>query len=149
MSKFGWSYPPGAENDPNAPYNQDYDDSEESTIETDSYIMETDPYGALVFVIGTADDFWCFDYDTNHDTQMIRLHATINSETGSFIMDAEPPVEIPFDEAIDYATALVDQAQEWCAENGIQHDTIGWNQEPDYFIKSIRTTIKQTPNEIL
>lgn len=24
---FGWSYPPGAENDPNAPYNQpDYDD---------------------------------------------------------------------------------------------------------------------------
>jgi hypothetical protein len=22
MSKFGWSYPPGAANDPNAPYNQ-------------------------------------------------------------------------------------------------------------------------------
>jgi len=22
MSKFGWSYPAGAENDPNAPYNQ-------------------------------------------------------------------------------------------------------------------------------
>ncbi len=26
MSKFGWSYPPGAANDPFAPYNQDYDD---------------------------------------------------------------------------------------------------------------------------
>lgn len=25
-SKFGWSYPPGAANDPNAPYNQDYPD---------------------------------------------------------------------------------------------------------------------------
>ena len=25
---FGWSYPPGAENDPNAPYNQD-DEGEE------------------------------------------------------------------------------------------------------------------------
>lgn len=25
MSKFGWSYPPGAANDPNAPYNQDDD----------------------------------------------------------------------------------------------------------------------------
>jgi hypothetical protein len=24
-SKFGWSYPPGAANDPNAPYNQDDD----------------------------------------------------------------------------------------------------------------------------
>jgi len=23
MSKFGWSYPPGAANDPHAPYNQD------------------------------------------------------------------------------------------------------------------------------
>jgi hypothetical protein len=23
MNKFGWSYPPGAANDPNAPYNQD------------------------------------------------------------------------------------------------------------------------------
>lgn len=26
MSKFGWDYPPGAANDPNAPYNQDADD---------------------------------------------------------------------------------------------------------------------------
>ena len=26
MSTFGWSYPPGAANDPNAPYNQDFDD---------------------------------------------------------------------------------------------------------------------------
>lgn len=26
MSKFGWSYPPGAANDPNAPWNQDYPD---------------------------------------------------------------------------------------------------------------------------
>ena len=27
MGKFGWSYPPGAETDPNAPYNQDADES--------------------------------------------------------------------------------------------------------------------------
>lgn len=26
MSRFGWSYPPGAANDPSAPYNQDYPD---------------------------------------------------------------------------------------------------------------------------
>ena len=26
MGKFGWSYPPGAAGDPNAPYNQEYDD---------------------------------------------------------------------------------------------------------------------------
>lgn len=33
MGIFGWSYPAGAENDPNAPYNQDYDDSEEDEID--------------------------------------------------------------------------------------------------------------------
>lgn len=28
MGKFGWSYPPGAANDPHAPYNEEYyDDS--------------------------------------------------------------------------------------------------------------------------
>lgn len=32
MSIFGWSYPPGAENDPFAPYNQDFYDDELPTV---------------------------------------------------------------------------------------------------------------------
>lgn len=53
----------------------------------------TDPYGHLEFCIGSADDFWCFDYHTHKDNT-ITLHAVINSETGSFIMDAEPPAAL-------------------------------------------------------
>jgi hypothetical protein len=34
MSKFGWSYPPGAANDPNAPWNQD----EKSTLLQDTIL---------------------------------------------------------------------------------------------------------------
>jgi len=33
MGMLGWSYPPGAENDPSAPYNQDCGDDELPTIE--------------------------------------------------------------------------------------------------------------------
>lgn len=102
--------------------------------------MNTDPYGELTFAIGTGDDFWCFDYDIEvvGDIAMVRLHACINSETGSFIMDAEPPVEIPAEQAVDYAQALVDRAMDWCGENDIVHDHKGWNQQPDYFVKCVR-----------
>ena len=41
LSKFGWSYPPGAANDPNAPYNQ------------------TDEIGCAVCGGGIADDCIC------------------------------------------------------------------------------------------
>jgi hypothetical protein len=105
--------------------------------------MKTDPYGALTFAVGSEDDFWCFDYDRHDD--MVRLHAVINSETGSFIMDAEMPVEVPAAEAIDYAQGLVDQALEWCAENGVIIDVDGWNQEPDFFVQSIRKQLEQYP----
>ncbi len=29
MANFGWHYPPGAENDPRAPWNAEYDDAPE------------------------------------------------------------------------------------------------------------------------
>lgn len=35
MGIFGWSYPPGAANDPFAPYNQDFDDSDPPKIHWD------------------------------------------------------------------------------------------------------------------
>jgi len=103
--------------------------------------MNTDPYGALTFAIGTGDDFHCFDYDVDREQGLVRLHAVINSETGSFIMDAEKPVEVPIDEAVAYAQALVDGAMEWCMENDITHDSEGWNQNHDYFVECVRKAV--------
>ena len=103
--------------------------------------LTTDPYGELTYAIGTGDDFHCFDYDIDFERGIVRLHAVINSETGSFIMDAEPPVEVPLSEAVDYAQALVDGAMDWCMENDIVHDHQGWNQNTDYFVDCVRQAI--------
>ena len=45
----------------------------------------TNPYGLLGYAVGSGDDFWCFDYALLEDGRMV-LSATINSETGCFIM---------------------------------------------------------------
>ena len=105
--------------------------------------LETDPYGALGFCIGSADDFFCYDYDIDGDR--VRLHAVINSETGSFIMNAEEPAEVSRAEAIAKAQGLVDQAINWLAGEGIddpvEHDTEGWNQDPQYFVRWVTYAI--------
>ena len=92
----------------------------------------TDPYGHLHYAIGSADDFICFDVE-RVESGLIRLHAVLNSETGSFIMNFEDPVEVPASEAAAYAEGLVDRALDWCGENDVTHDRDGWNQEPEYF----------------
>lgn len=107
----------------------------------------TDPYGHLVFCIGSADDFWCFDYHT-HDDGTVTLHAVINSETGSFIMDAEPPVRVPASDAVEYARGLVSQALDWCADNEVEHDEKGWNQSPCYFWRSVHCAVTNTGRAI-
>ena len=53
--------------------------------------MLTDPYGSLEYAVGSGDDFWCFDFHVDESRKRVRLHAVINSETGSFIQDAETP----------------------------------------------------------
>jgi hypothetical protein len=105
------------------------------------YKLDTDPYGALTFAVGDGDDFWCFDYDHDREREVVRIHAVINSETGSFIGDAEPPVEIPASEAVAYAESLVSMALDWCGENEITHDEDGWNQIPEYFVDAVRKSI--------
>ena len=104
--------------------------------------LETDPYGHLTFAIGTDDDFWCFDYAISDDRTMVRLHAVINSETGSFIQDAESPATVPVAEALSYAQYLVDQACDWCGENELDHDSEGWNQNTDHFVDALRKDIQ-------
>ena len=104
---------------------------------------QTDPYGSLEFAIGSADDFYCFDYYL-HDDDTVTLHAVINSETASFIQDAEEPFRVPFSQAVEEAQRLSDQAIDWCFEGGevIEHDTEGWNQDPSYFWRSVQAAIK-------
>lgn len=107
----------------------------------------TDPYGELEWCIGSADDFWCFDYHKNDDGT-VTLHAVINSETGSFIQDAEPPVTVPAAQAVDEAKRLTDAAVEWCFDNEVTHDKEGWNQSPCYFWRSVHCDLTETGRAI-
>ena len=106
-----------------------------------AFTHDTDPYGQLHFCIGSADDFWCFDYATDRSTGMVRIHAVINSETGSFIQDAEPPVEVSIDHAVETAQRLVDEAVDWMCDNEVEHDQEGWNQDTQFFVRSIRADL--------
>lgn len=121
------------------PYDNDPEDEPE--------VLETDPYGILEYCIGDGDDFWCFDYAVSGDGQTVRLHAVVNSETGSFIQNAVDPVEVPLSEAIQVATSLTDGAIEWLVESGgdIQHHTNGNNQDPYYFLRTITAVVNGTP----
>ena len=101
----------------------------------------TDPYGHLIFCIGTGDDFYCFDYAIKEENrEYIQIHATINSETGSFIMDDYLEV-VPLCEAVDVAEMLTDRALEWLALDN--HDEEGWNQKPTYFLDSIKESVQK------
>lgn len=105
--------------------------------------MKTDPYGALYFCVGTADDFICFDYDS--DGERVRLHSVINSETGAFIQDFDPPATVSYAEAPSVALGMVDAALDWCAENDVVHDVAGWSQSADYFARCVAAHVAQEP----
>ena len=109
-----------------------------------NYNELTDPYGSLEFAIGSGDDFYCFDYYL-HDNGDVTLHAVINSETGSFIQDAEPPVRVPAAQAVDEAKRLTSEALDWCylncGDDFIEHDTEGWNQDPSYFWRAVEAAV--------
>lgn len=102
----------------------------------------TDPYGALEYVVGSGDDFWCFDYHVDPARKRVRLHAVINSETGSFIQDAEPPLWWSYDDAVDAAVELVGAALEWCGDNELRHSVRGWNQDPMFFARKVEHAVR-------
>src|SRR5678816_2132015 len=93
--------------------------------------FQTDPYGALEFAIGSADDFVCFDYDISGGR--IKLHAVLNSETGHFIEDFLEPVILPLTQPVEEihnaALGLIDRAIDWCYDNEVRIDKSGWNQD--------------------
>jgi len=104
----------------------------------------TDPYGILEYAVGSGDDFICFDYCVDDADQRIRLHAVLNSETGSFIQDFDAPQWVPFDQAIDAAYDMVCAALDWAADNDVRHSRKGWNQDPFYFVRCVRNVIHPT-----
>lgn len=105
--------------------------------------LKTDPYGILEYAIGSDDDFTCFDFHVDHEARTVTLHAVINSETGSFIQDAETPCTVPFADAVSTAQRLVDDAIAWLYDSGdvIEHDTLGWNQDEQYFVRAVECAI--------
>ncbi len=117
-----------------------------------NFERKTDPYGYLTFVIGNADDFHCFDYEVAEDGENMRLHAVVNSETASFIQDAQV-TECAFDAAVSVAQGMVDDAMTWLAESGdpIEHDVEGWNQDPQYFVRCVQATVQgyEAPDRIV
>lgn len=105
----------------------------------------TNPYGALEYAIGDGDDFWCFDYAILEDGRVV-LDATINSETGSFIMGGGHKV-VPIAEAAQEALSFIDNACEWCGNNDVTHSKRGWNQDPYYFYRSVFYRCDPNPNK--
>lgn len=109
----------------------------------------TNPYGSLEFVIGTADDFICFDYHVDEENKRVLLHAVINSETGSFIQDFEAPAWVSYRDDLlapyNRANELVGTALDWCAYNNCEHDEVDWNQDPRYFARAVHAAVTHAP----
>ena len=109
--------------------------------------ISTDPYGHLTWAVGSGDDFWCFDFYHNVDGTLT-LHAVINSDTGHFLQDAEPPITVPKDRAVAAAQRLVAAALDWGSANDIEHDTEGWNQDPSYFWRCVQRAVTGSPEPV-
>ncbi len=106
---------------------------------------QTSPYGFLAYACGSGDDFHCFDFKVINAGPLGRfviLHATVNSETGGFIDDARYCV-LPCNSNKECAQAVVEaggmtsDADVWCGANDIRHTRKGWNQDPDFFVRSV------------
>ena len=108
----------------------------------------TSPYGFLTYAIGTADDFWCFDFAViktrpNGGRYFLVLHAVINSETGGFIEDGGYEVVsfVPRQAYQRIELQMIEQALDWLNplgdEKPIRHDKRGWKQDPWFFARSV------------
>ncbi len=105
----------------------------------------TDPYCHLEYAHGSGDDFHCFDFEVINAGprgEFIILDSTINSETGCFIMGGSYEV-LPVNTteqrkyAVKFAQGIVDLAVEWVFDNDIKASKRGWNQDAEYFVRSV------------
>ncbi len=117
----------------------------------DEHGNTTDPYGHRAYGVGTEDDFVCFDYMVFEDegTTKVALHATVNSETGSFIEDFDYQV-VKKNEAMLIASEMAGDAIGWAADNEIEPDVKGWDHGIKRFIQDLETELGETtPYEYL
>lgn len=142
---FGWSYPPGCSGPPDE---SDADEPEGADVDAE-LLEQCDPYGSLEFVIGSADDFVCFDYAIDSRANRVCLASTVNSETGSFIQNFAEPIYCSMQDAPRHARDLVSQALEWaCDDPPIRLDMKGWNQDPAYFIRAVDNAVSKKPRRV-
>lgn len=115
-------------------------------MNTDSELLQSlDPYGTLEFVIGSGDDFVCFDFALDTNRQRVALGSVLNSETGSFIQNFEDPWVGPCEQAVQVAREWTMLALDWVAENEVRLDMKGWNQDPAYFLRTVRSFTMPRP----
>lgn len=99
----------------------------------------TDPYGSLAYGLGDEDNFINFDYAIFDD--FVVLDASVNSETGSFIMGFAYEV-CTHDEAVAVAQSMVDRAYDWCSAGGDDEiDLEGWNHGDERFIADLKADL--------
>lgn len=117
-------------------YPPEYDRPDEPIEEPPK--LETDPYGNLEYAVGSGDDFICFDFAC--EDGWMKLHAVVNSETGSFIEDFGKAAIVRYQDAVAEAVSMTEAALDWCATNNVRLDLKGWNQDPYYFARKVEET---------
>lgn len=120
------------------PESGDEDPCEQEPPEFD---RKPDAYGHLCYCVGSDDDFWCFDYVISKCRGWVSFDVTINSETGSFIMDGGSEV-VPAKEALSFAEDAICGALDWCGENEVDPDWAGWNTTENKFVNDLKGDLK-------
>jgi len=115
MGIFGWSYPPGAENDPYAPYNQDAEDEPADDQITVVDVDEAYSVGAEVqdgagadvvyFAVAEAGGKWF-------------MSAIIDCDSASFV-DSLVADDGPYDSEEEAIAAGLNCAVEWMISNDV------------------------------
>lgn len=115
MGIFGWSYPPGAENDPYAPYNQDADEESD-----EGQVVEVD-FDSAYSVAAIADDGSgadCVYFDVAELGGKWFMSAVIDCDSASFV-DSLCVDDGPYETEAAAKTAGLDCATDWMLNNGI------------------------------
>jgi hypothetical protein len=113
-SPFGWSYPAGAENDPNAPYNQVEEPEEEEPDQIAVVDVDHAEY------IGNPDDGVYYTVAKGTDGKWYGS-ALVDCNTGSFV-DSLVTDDGPYDYEGQAETAMADAAKQWCFDNDVNFE---------------------------
>ena len=105
-------------------------------------LAELDPYGNLSYVVGSSDDFICFDFSIALNPEahgigddFLIVKATVNSETGGFIQEFGKWVISTGDSPQNELTDIVCEAFNWCIENRVRQSKKGWNQDGWFLVR--------------